>query len=90
ACHDPMKKEYHGEIFTVMNSVVGVFKEFVQFDEPWHVSNIILKHIEESTYQQFYTVKDSRGNKSRKGKLVKAYSIEYLPPLTKEELEALA
>ncbi|EPM4676700.1 hypothetical protein ACXNWJ_002983 [Acinetobacter baumannii] len=90
ACHDPMKKEYHGEIFTVMNSVVGVFKEFVQFDEPWHVSNIILQQIQDSTYQQFYTVKDSRGNKVRKGKLVKAYSIEYLPALTKEELEALA
>lgn len=90
SCHDPMKKEYQGEIFTVMNGVVGVFKEFVQFDHPWHVTNIILEQIKEKKYQQFYTTKDSRGNKIRKGKLVNAYSIEYLPPLTKEELAALA
>lgn len=90
SCHDPMKKEYQGEIFTVMNSVVGVFKEFVQFDHPWHVSNIILQQIREKKYQQFYTTKDSRGNKVRKGKLVNAYSVEVLPPLSKEELAALA
>lgn len=90
SCHDPMKKEYQGEIFTVMNSVVGVYREFVQFDQPWHVSNIILKQIKEKKYQQFFTTKDSRGNKTRKGKLVNAYSIEYLPALTKEELAALA
>lgn len=90
SCHDPMKKEYQGEIFTVMNSVIGVFREYVQFDHPWHVSNIILKQLQDKKYQQFFTTKDSRGNKVRKGKLVNAYSIEYLPALTKEELAALA
>lgn len=90
SCHDPLKKEYQGEIFTVMNSVVGVFKQFVQFNEPWHVPNIILKQLQEKKYQQFYTVKDERGRKVRKGKLVNAYSIEYLEPLTKAELAALA
>jgi hypothetical protein len=35
-------------------------------------------------------VPDSRGNKVRKGKLIKEFAIEELPPLTKEELAELA
>ena len=38
----------------------------------------------------FYTATDARGNKVRKGKLIKEFAIEVLPPLTKEELEELA
>ncbi len=90
SCHDPMKKEYTGEIFTVLNNVVGVYKRFVQFNEPWHVPAIILEQIKDKKYQQFYSVKDERGNTIRKSKLVNAYSIEYLPALTEDELAKLA
>lgn len=90
SCHDPMKKEYQGEIFTVMNGAIGAFKQFVLFGEPYHVPNIILQQLKDKKYQQFYTVKDERGRRIRKGRLVRAYSIEYLDPLSPAELDALA
>jgi hypothetical protein len=40
--------------------------------------------------QIFYTHKDAKGNKSRKGKLIKEFSIELLPALTTSELKDLA
>ena len=40
--------------------------------------------------QVFTTVRDRRGNASRKGKLIKEFSIEVLDPLTEDELKELA
>lgn len=90
SCHDPMKKEYTGEVFSVVSGQLGVFKRFVQFGEEWHVPNIILKLIATKQYQQFQKIKLANGHESVKAKLVNAYSIEYLPALSAEELEALA
>jgi hypothetical protein len=91
-CMNPAKAEWQGEIFSVGNSVVGSFTKYVPFnaDEGWHVPEIILKALRERQCQVFYTVPDSRGNKVRKGKLIKEFAIEELPPLTKEELAELA
>ena len=38
----------------------------------------------------FVTVKDSRGNSIRKGKLIKEFAIDVLPPLTADELKEMA
>jgi len=91
-CMNPIKKEWDGEIFTAGNSVVGSFSKYVPFnvDEGWHVPRIILNQLEDRRCQIFHTVTDSRGNKTRKGKLIKEFAIEVLPQLTKEELEELA
>ena len=91
-CMNPNKKEWEGEVFTVSNSVVGTFKKFVQFDadEGWHIPTIIYKHLKERQCQVFTTVKGPRGNKIRKGKLIKEFAIEVMDPLTGEELDALA
>jgi hypothetical protein len=91
-CMNPAKKEWEGEIYTVSNSVVGTFKKFVPFnnEDGWHVPNIIYKHMKERQCQIFYNVKGPRGNKIRKGKLIRELNIEVLPPLTAQERSELA
>lgn len=89
-CMDPMKKEYQGEIITAGNAVVGSFRKFVLFNEPYHIPNIILKQLQEKQCQIFTTVKGERGQRVRKGKMIKAYAIQVLPALTQEELNELA
>lgn len=91
-CMNPFKKEWEGEILTVGNNAVGTIKKYVPFnnEEGWHVENIILEQLRERKCQIFVTEKDSRGNKVRKGKLIREFAIEILPPLTKAELKELA
>lgn len=87
---NPNKKEWEGEIFTVSNSVVGTFKKYVPFGIEWHVPDIIFKAIQARQCQVFTTVNGPRGNKMRKGKMIKEFSVEVLPPLTEAELKDLA
>ena len=89
---NPNKKEWEGDIYTVSNSVVGTFKKYIPYnnDEGWHIPQIILTHLQERMCQVFYTVKNSRGAKVRKGKLIKELAIEILPDLTAVELKDLA
>jgi hypothetical protein len=87
---NPNKKEWEGEIFTVSNSVVGTFKKYVPFGVEWHVPHIIYEAIVARQCQVFTTVNGPRGNKMRKGKMIKEFSIEVLPPLTEAEIKDLA
>lgn len=91
-CMNPAKAEWEGEIVTAGNSLIGSVKKFVPFnaDDGWHIPNILLQQLRERQCQIFQTVTDSRGNKVRKGKLIKEFAIEVLPPLTPEELAELA
>lgn len=92
-CLNPAKREWDGEIITAGNAAVGTFKKFIPFtgaDEGWHVPNIIYQQLVSRECQIFVTTKDSRGNKSRTGKLIKEFAIEVLPDLTQEELAELA
>ena len=91
-CMNPNKKEWDGEFITAGNAVVGSFTKFVPFnaDEGWHVPYIIYQQLKDRECQVFVTVRDSKGNSTRKGKLIKEFSIELLPPLTEEELHDLA
>lgn len=92
ACMNPNKKEWEGEIFSVSNSAVGTYKKYVPFntEEGYHVPNIIYKTMLERQCQVFHTVKDAKGNKIRKGKLIKEFAIEVLDKLTKAQLDALS
>ena len=91
SCMNPNKAEYEGEIFTVSNSVVGTFKKFVAYnnEDGWHVPQIIFNYLKESECQIFYTIKGPRGNKIRKGKMIKEFAIEIMDPLTAEEIKEL-
>ena len=91
-CMNPTKKEWEGEIFTVSNNAVGTVKRYVPYnaEDGWHVEQILLNQLRERQCQIFTTDKDSRGNKIRKGKLIREFAIEVLDPLTEEELHDLA
>ena len=91
-CLNPAKKEWEGEIITAGNAGVGTYKKYVPFnaDEGWHVPNIIYQVLKNRECQVFYTVTGPRGNKFRKGKLIKEFAIEVLPPLSEDELKDLA
>lgn len=91
-CMNPNKKEWDGEFITAGNAVIGSFTKFVPFNAPdgWHVPHIIYQQLRDRECQVFTTVRDPKGNSSRKGKLIKEFSIEILPPLTAEELRDLA
>lgn len=89
---NPNKRDWEGEVYTVSNAVVGTHKKYVPFnnDEGWHVPNIIVKHMQEKKCQVFYTKKDSRGNRTRHGKLINELNVEIMDPLTASELKELA
>ena len=91
-CMNPAKAEWEGEIFTIGNALIGSVKKFVPFnaDDGWHVPTIILQQLQERQCQVFVSAKDARGNNVRRGKLIKEFAIEILPPLTKTELDELA
>lgn len=91
-CMNPAKREWEGEIITAGNSAVGTFKKYIPFnaDEGWHVPRIIYNQLVERECQVFVTTKDGRGNSVRRGKPIKEFAIEVLPPLTQEELDELA
>lgn len=91
-CMNPAKAEWEGEVFTVGNSVIGSVRKFVPFnaDEGWHVPQAILQMMRERHCQVFVSTRDARGNTTRKGKLIKEFAIEVLPPLTEDELKDLA
>lgn len=91
-CMNPAKKEWEGEIISVGNSVVGTVKKYIPFnaDEGWHVPKMLFDYLNEKQCQVFVTVKDARGNSIRKGKLIKEFAIDVLPPLTEGELKEMA
>lgn len=89
-CMDPNKKEHEGEIFSAGNSVVGSYTRFVPFNTEWHIPEILYKMIRDKQVQIFVNKKLPNGQTTRKGRIVKAYSVEVLPPLTQAELDKLA
>lgn len=91
-CMNPAKKEWEGEMISAGNTTIGTFTKFIPFntDEGWHVPRIILRQMQERMCQIFTTTRDSRGNSVRKGKLIREFAIEIMPPLTVEELKELA
>lgn len=91
-CMNPNKAEWEGEIFTAGNSLVGSVTKFVPFnaEDGWHVPRIIYSQIVERQCQTFVTTRDARGNSSRKGKMIREFAVEVLPPLTAEEIAELA
>jgi hypothetical protein len=91
-CMNPAKKEWPGEIFTTGNGAVGTLKKYVPYnaEDGWHVPQMILTMLQERKCQVFVSEKSKNGITVRRGKLIKEFGIEILPPLTKEELHELA
>lgn len=92
-CMNPAKQEWPGEIITVGNSLVGTMSKFIPFadaEDGWHVPRMIYNVLLERQCQVFTTINDSRGNKTRKGKLIKEFAVELMDQMTTEELKDLA
>ena len=86
---DPNKKDWPGEIISAGNSTVGFFKKYIPFGTEWHVPQVILNALAAKKVQTFIPKIDSKGNKTKVGRLINAYNIEVLPPLTPQELQDL-
>ncbi len=89
-CMNPMKKEWEGEIFSVGSSKLGTFKRYIPYNVEWHIPKIMYDALKERKCSVFHSVKDHLGQKVRKSRLVQEFSIELLPPLTKDQLKDLA
>lgn len=91
---NPLERNIEGKYFLLHNSFASI-KRMVPFRVPTHAEVAIIQMIEDSKYIQM----DSNIDKIAKGKVgsgekpepreVKAYQVEYLPDLTKAELEAM-
>jgi len=88
---DPMKQDWPGEIISAGNDVIGEVKKYVPFnvETGWHIPQIIYNVMKEKKCTIFVK-KRVNGQMVNEAKLVSAYSITDLPPLTKDELEELA
>ena len=94
-CHNPMKKEWRGEVFTFANSIVGSIKKFVPYntegdENGYHIPHCIYQLMKDKKYQSFVTKKLANGDAVRVPKLAQEFSLEVLPQLTQEELNKLA
>lgn len=92
-CFNPAKKEWKGEIFSFINPIVGAVKKFVPYNCPagdsYHIPYCIYTQMKRREYQAF-SGKKVNGVEVKEARQVKEFAIEILPPLTKEELDALA
>lgn len=92
-CMNPAKKEWKGEIFSVTNSIIGTVKKFIPYNteaaDAYHVPQVLLNAMEQREYQAFSTVR-VKGVDTKKPRQVKEFAIEKLPPLSQQEIDAIA
>lgn len=87
--HDPLRKAYQGELFSVISGNLGTVTKYVQFGVAWHIPQILLDMIKSKEYQGFRTIKTKIGN-AQEPYSAPMYAVEVLDPLTEAELENLA
>lgn len=90
SCNNKNKSEFSGEIFCARNKILPEVKKFVPFGVPTHVPLILLNMIKEKQYQVFRTKKLPNGQNVKEPSLIPEYNIQELPPLTQQELDAIA
>ena len=83
---DVLKRDYRGEFFEVSNRVLKV-KRFIPYGVPTHIEAILLEEIRNRKFRMTIPATRESGAESR---LVTAYAIQELPPLTDQELKNLA
>lgn len=93
---NPNDSALQGDLLTVQNKYVKVTR-FIPYHTPgednegYHVEQIILDHLKNQKFAMRKEIKNNKiGVKQYKTVLTPKYSIEILPPLTKEELKNLA
>lgn len=93
-CLNPAKKNWPGEIVTVMNSFVGTIRKYVPFqntENGYHIPEMLYKALKNRKYRTTVkTGENKHGIEATENKLVPEFQLILLPPLTEEELEKLA
>lgn len=92
---DPGDAQLPGAIITALNKYTGKVSRFISFgdenDAGTHIEQILLNHLKQ---QKFALRKEKKGGqfgvKQYDTRMIAKYSIEYLEPLTAEELAELA
>jgi hypothetical protein len=91
---DPKKKDLPGEVITVANEYMGTVKKYVPFgeatDEGYHIPYCIYTFLKDRKFQNISVRKGKNGQPAIGQTMVREFSIEILPPLTREELQNLA
>ena len=90
SCNNKNKSQLTGEIFCARNKVISEVKKFVPFNVPYHIPLILFNMIKEKEYQTFRTEKLPNGSTYKKTVLVPEYNVQELPPITQDELTAIA
>jgi hypothetical protein len=91
--NDPLKRESQGEIFTVGNRSINggrPVKKYIPYnnEDGWHIPNILLDHLKAAETQIFKKV-TRNGQDFMEPTNIKAFNIEILPQLSKDELSTL-
>lgn len=93
-CNNPHKADLHGDIFATGNRYIGTVKKYVPFGEAtengYHIPEILVKMMKGKKYQNVRSVKNPDGTTRVVRTLAPEFTINILPPLTKDELEELA
>jgi hypothetical protein len=92
---DPKKKDLPGEVLCVANEYLGTVKKYIPYgevsDEGYHVPYCIYTEMQSRKFQDIKTYTDKKTGQVRiESRWAKEFSLEELPPLTKEELRQLA
>lgn len=87
-CNNKNKTEYLGEVFSVQNAKLKEVKKFVPFGEITHIPQILFNMLKERKYQMFKTKREN-GIPKTTSHLINEFNIDVLPPITREELEAI-
>lgn len=90
---DPMKQGWTGMWVTVGNDNLTPIKRAIYFiDEPWHAERIIVEYLKSMHYylRPMNQIQQKGQPLPRTAKKLPMFEITELPPLTEEELKALA
>ena len=90
-CMNPTKHSWQGEILTAAGRGFGSIKKFILFNTPYHVPVAILNYMQERECQIFESKRNAKtGDTTKHARLIKEFSIQELPSLTRKELEQIA
>lgn len=92
---DPKKKDLPGEVLCVANEFLGTIKKYIPYgeasDEGYHVPYCIFTELESRRFQNIRTYTDKVTRQIKiEASWAREFSLEVLPPLTREELTQLA
>lgn len=89
---DPRRAQLKGELVFAGNGEIGMVGKYLPFNDKrgFHVPQILLNKLEETTFTEFYNITDALGNEETQVRQRPAFIVQELAPLTEAELEAIA